>query len=43
MLKMTNRRGYWKKLGTYEDCVGATHSFIECFGTNWQQYIQSIP
>jgi hypothetical protein len=35
MLKKTNRRGYWKKQGIYEDCVGAARYFIGQFRVDW--------
>ena len=34
MLKKTNRRGFWKKQGVYEDRVGAAHYFIGEFEVN---------
>ena len=43
MLKKTNRRGFWKKQGVYEDRVGTAHYFIGEFGINWRQHLQSIP
>ena len=43
MLKKTNRRGFWKKQGVYEDHVGAARYFIGEFEVNWRQHVQSIP